>query len=121
MTDESVTDLTRGVYRRLYSGYIRGQRINKLSLSAEAWFWRLTVSADDFGNGEADPELCRLATAGRRKKVTAAQIEKWLEEMRTVGLLEFYEVKGERYYHLLNFEEWQPSARNGKRYKRYPG
>src|ERR1051326_2126761 len=121
MTEEAVTDLTRGVYRRLYSGFIRGQRINRLSLPAEAWFWRLVATADDFGNGYADPELCHQATVGRRKKVTPTQIEKWLTEMQTVGLLEFYEVKGERYFHLLGFEEWQPAARNGKRYMRFPG
>lgn len=34
MTEE-VTDLTRGVYRRLYAGFIKGQRINKISLQAE--------------------------------------------------------------------------------------
>lgn len=120
MTDEAVTDLTRGVYRRLYSGYIRGRRINKLSLPAEAWFWRLTVSADDFGNGEADPELCKQATAGRRK-VTASQVGKWLKEINAVGLLEFYEVKGERYFHLFEFEERQPAGKNGRRIKRVPG
>lgn len=115
-----VTDLTRGVYRRLYGGFITGQRINRLSLQAEAWFWRVFVSADDFGNARADPELCRAATAGNRR-VTARQISGWLREMRDVKLVEFYAVKGEPFLHIVGFEATQPAGKNGKRLRRFPG
>lgn len=117
---EEVTDLTRGVYRRLYSGFIKGQRINKLSLQAEAWFWRVLTTVDDFGNGEADPELCRAATAGRRTSVTKSQVAKWLDEMATANLISFYTVKGEKYLTVLKFESWQPAGKNGRRIKRFP-
>lgn len=117
---EEVTDLTRGVYRRLYAGFIKGQRINKLSLQAEAWFWRVLTTVDDFGNGEADPELCRAATVGRRTNVTKAQIGKWLDEMEAVKLISFYSVKGEKYLNVLKFESWQPAGKNGRRIKRFP-
>lgn len=116
---ETVTDLTKGVYRRLYSGFTKGQRINKLSLSAEAWFWRVLATVDDFGNGDADPDLCRDATAGRRK-VTTRQVSEWLGEMRTVGLLQFYTVKSEPYLHVIGFEITQPAGKNGRRIRRYP-
>lgn len=115
----SVTDLTRGIYRRIYSGFIKGQRINRLSLQAEAWFWRVLTTVDDFGNGEADPELCHALTAGRRK-VTPKQVSAWLREMKDVGLIEFYEVKGEPYLHVTGFEVSQPAGKNGKRIKRFP-
>ncbi len=118
MSDVVVTDLTRGVYRRLYGGFITGQRINKLSLSAEAWFWRVLVAVDDFGNGRADPELCKAATAGIRK-VTARQVSSWLREMRDVGLIQFYTVKGEPLLHVIGFEGNQPAGKNGKRFKRF--
>jgi hypothetical protein len=118
MPDGAVTDLTRGVYRRLYGGFITGQRINKLSLNAEAWFWRVLVAVDDFGNGRADPELCKAATAGSRR-VTARQVSGWLREMRDVGLIQFYTVKGEPLLHVVGFEENQPAGKNGKRFKRF--
>lgn len=118
MADE-VTDLTRGVYRRLYSGFIRGQRINKLSLEAEAWFWRVLATVDDFGNSDADPDLCRDVTAGRRK-VTARQVAAWLEEMRSVGLITLYSAKSELYLHVTGFEVTQPAGKNGRRIRRYP-
>ncbi len=117
MTTEHVTDLTRGVYRRLYSGFITGKRINKLSLGAEAWFWRVLVTVDDFGNGRADPDLCRSATQGLRK-VTARQVSGWLREMKDAGLIRFYAAKGEPYFHIVGFEAAQPSGKNGRRIRR---
>lgn len=114
-----VTDLTRGVYRRLYSGFITGQRISKLSLQAEAWFWRVLATVDDFGNAHADPDLCRAATVGRRK-IPAKQISEWLRQMKDVGLIEFYTVKGEPFLHVVGFEASQPANRNGKRIRRFP-
>jgi hypothetical protein len=121
MKDDAVTDLTRGVYRRLYSGFTTGQRINRLSLQAEAWFWRILVTVDDFGNGHADPELCHAKTAGRRlSKITPKQVSGWLREMKEAGLIEFYEAKGEPYLHVVGFEDSQPAGRNGKRIKRFP-
>lgn len=119
MSEDAVTDLTRGVYRRLYSGFIKGQRINKLSLQAEAWFWRVFAVADDFGNYDADPELVKDATKGRRK-VTTSQVERWLNEMESVGLISFYHDRAERYLHIYKFEITQPAGKNGKRLKRFP-
>lgn len=119
MSEDAVTDLTRGVYRRLYSGFIKGQRINKLSLQAEAWFWRVYAVADDFGNHDADPELVRAATKGRRR-VSTKQVSQWLAEMETVGLISFYHNRGEIYLHILRFDETQPAGKNGKRVKRFP-
>lgn len=120
MENAGVTDMTRGFYRRIYSGYITGQRINKLSLAAEAWFWRLNVTVDDFGNGRADPKHCRDVTAGNRR-VTPKQIAGWLDEMQKAGLIDTYTVKGEHFLHIIDFEDNQPSGRNGRRLKRHPG
>lgn len=117
--DPTVTDLTKGIYRRLYSGFTKGQRINKLSLSAEAWFWRILATVDDFGNGDADPELCRAATVGRRPSITAKQVSGWLREMCDAGLIRFYAVKGEPFLHVIGFETSQPAGKNGRRIRRY--
>lgn len=115
-----VTDLTRGIYRRIYSGFIEGQRINKLSLQAEAWFWRVLATADDFGNAKAEPRSCWLATVGHRENITAKHVGAWLQEMAENGLILFYQAKGERFLHITGFEEMQPSGRNGKRIQRHP-
>lgn len=118
-TSESISDMTRGVYRRIYSGFTKGQRINKLSLEAEAWFWRVLTTVDDFGNGDADPDLCRDATAGKRQ-VSSADVARYLGEMWDAKLIEFYEAKGETYLHIVGFEETQPAGKNGRKIRRFP-
>jgi hypothetical protein len=119
MTDSAVTDLTRGIYRRVYSGFIKGQRINRLPLESEAWFWRVLAAVDDFGNMEAEPELFRDATAGRRT-ITTQQAAQHMCQMAGHKLIEFYEVRGELYLHIIGFEDMQPAGKNGRRIRRCP-
>ncbi|MGC4033643.1 MAG: hypothetical protein QM754_18315 [Tepidisphaeraceae bacterium] len=118
---QDITDLTRGVYRRIYSGYLAGRRINRLSHEAEAWFWRVHAAADDFGNQLADLSALYSATAGRRAgKVTLDQVAGWVGEMVTERLLLTYEVAGEQYHHVAEWELMQPAPANGRRARRVP-
>lgn len=112
--------MTRGVYRRVYSGFLKGRRINAVSIQAEAWFWRLHAVADDFGNFHADPVLL-MAEAAPLRRVTRKQAERWLGELVETKLVKLYEVEGERYGHIIDFIEMQPGNRNGKRVRRCPG
>ena len=121
MKDGTVTDLRRGIYRRLYAGFVKGRRINKLSLSAEAWFWRVLASVDDFGNADAEPGLCYAATVGRRPGITLENVSEWLMELEKSGLIQMYlSPDGDKYLHIVGFEEMQPAGRNGKRVCRFP-
>ena len=116
-----VTDLTKGIYRRMYSGFIKGHKINSLSLEAEAWFWRVTASADDFGNADAEPSLCFAATVGRRKKITIELVAQWLDEMQSVGLIQIYsDGDGDKYLHIHNVELVQPAGKNGRKIRKFP-
>ena len=113
-------DLTRGYYRRQYSGFVRGRRINQLSLQAEAWFWRLHSAADDFGNLEGEPTLVFAATVGRRKNVTLEDVTAFVREMLSSELVRDYEAEGDRYLHVVEFAERQPAGKNGRRVRRCP-
>lgn len=118
---EEITDLTRGVYRRIYAGYLRGKRINAISLGAEAWFWRLNAVVDDFGNFDADPLLVHGRTAGKRAgEVSAKVVAGWLGEMIKVGLVVTYEVAGEMYLHIAGYTKLQPKPKNGRQVRKYP-
>lgn len=118
---DTITDLTWGFYRRQYSGYGRGRRINQLSLAAEAWFWRVhSIAADDFGNLDADPILVHAATVGRRPAVSVDDVSSWLCEMQKAQLIQHYEVGDEKYLHVTGFVERQPASRNGRRVRRCP-
>lgn len=115
----SVTDMTKGVYRRVYAGFILGRRINAISIGAEAWFWRMHAVADDFGNLSADPVDVRALTQGRRD-VTLDQIAGWIAECVAVGLMQQYEAKGQQFLHIDGFELMQLPPRNGKRLQKVP-
>lgn len=120
MSDD-ITDMTRGVYRRQYAGFVRGQRISCVSLASEAWFWRLHAAADDFGNLDGDSVLCHAATAGRRAaQVSADQVAAMVDEMAKFNLVRRYSVAGENFIHIVGFMDRQPAGKNGKRVRRLP-
>lgn len=113
-------DITRGTYRRVYSGFITGRRICAVSVEAEAWFWRLQAVADDFGNLPGDALIVWQQTVGRRS-VTMQTVSKWVEELVRAGLLLRYSEGDDHYLHITYWSEdsW-PAPRNGKRAMKYP-
>lgn len=113
----TVVDMTSGVYRRIYAGFVRGKKINAVSMNAEAWFWRLHAVADDLGNLLAEPNML-ASEAGGRRQIGVRQSEAWLKELVSVGLIEFYTHDGDRMIHICDFEIRQPAGKNGKRIQR---
>lgn len=120
-TDDSTVDLTRGIYRRIYAGFITGRRISTISMEAEAFFWRLHSVVDDFGNFHADGVLVRAATQGRRE-FSLQQTENWLIELAESRLILLYKANtgDETFLHISGFESLQPAQRNGRRIQRFP-
>lgn len=112
-------DMTKGVYRKVYAGFLWGERISAVSMVAEAWFWRLHAIADDLGNLPGEPE--RLASeAGGRRRITPKQAQNLTDDLAAVGLIVRYQVDGADYIHILQFEDRQPGRPNGSRIQRYP-
>lgn len=119
-------DMTRGVYRRIYAGFLRGKRINLVSLEAEATFWRLNAVADGLGNLRAD---CKNDVFPRRE-ITLDQFTAWLNELvdlkdpktgEPIPLVERYNAAdGEEYLHIIGFTSLQPAGRNGRRVQFHP-
>lgn len=117
--EHETIDLIRGFWRKLYPGFLRGKRINAVSLQAEAWFWRVTAAVDDFGNIDAEPLLLMDATKGRRQGVSVGNVKQWMKEMADVDLVRLYHVEDECFWHVVGFTEMQ-TPRNGRRARRYP-
>lgn len=119
----TIKDLTRGIFRRLYAGFIHGKRINSVSIGAEHWFWRLIAVADDFGNFRAGHENLRIEASPKRK-VTARQVGEWMAELVGANLIVLYDADGDPFGHVVQFVELQPEFRGangkGKRTRRVP-
>jgi hypothetical protein len=79
-----------------------------VSAEAERLFWRLVVSADDYGRFDARTNIvlgqCMSAFLGT---VTPEQIEKWMRELERAGLIQLYEVDGRRYLCLTKWDKHQ--------------
>lgn len=112
-------DMTEGVYRRIYAGFLNNKKINNVSWMAEAWFWRLVVLADDYGNLDGNIRVLSVNAAPKRD-VDAALAEKLTAELVKVKLIRLYEVDGDRYINIIGFEERQPANKNGRRIQRVP-
>ncbi len=121
-------DTRKQTYRRVYTGYLNGRRINSVSMEAEATFWRLHMLADDFGNLIASPRLLCAAAFPRRESVTEADVIRWSDELLSAGLIDRYSDPDDdalRYFHIVGFSKIQPAqSRNGtpvRRVAAYPG
>lgn len=112
---QNVVDMQRGVYRRIYSGATRGERINKLTGDQERLFWRLHMVCDDFGNFRADGILLKADALPLVRNATPAKITRWLQAIADVGLIDLYEADGDRCGHICDFEELQPMGYDGNR------
>lgn len=113
------TDLTLGIYRRIYSGFVTGRRINSVSVDAEAFFWRLHAVADDFGNLPLSPIILKGIAAPLRGWL-ACDIERMVKELIGANLITTYESNRDTYGHIEGWDVRQPAPRNGRRVKKWP-
>lgn len=112
-------DMTDGIYRRIYSGFVSNPKVNRLSWQAEAWFWRLVVLADDYGNHPANWRHL-AAVASPVREIGAAEAQSLTESIVEARLANLYEADGQRYLHIIGFTERQPANKNGRRIQRFP-
>ncbi len=103
---------------RIIKDSIRTSRtINKLTdFQFRLWIYLITY-ADDFGRGEADPELLKGFVFPRRPRVTEKDIEKALADLAGMGCILLYEVDGESYF---CFPNWGEHQRVRNRIEKFP-
>jgi hypothetical protein len=111
--------MTEGVYRRIYSGFLDNAKVNSVSWMAEAWFWRLVVLADDFGNLKGNWRHLAV-NASPVREIDAAQAKALTLELVKAKLVELYQVDDKQYIHIKGFTERQPANKNGRRIQKEP-
>lgn len=81
--------------------------------AAVLWFSMLPLT-DVQGNLEANPKLVKSKALPLRDDATAEKVEEWLLELANVrgddgerGLIAFYEERGKRYLHFIDWEKYQ--------------
>lgn len=100
--------------RILREGILTSPRIAKLGWAEEVFYRRLHSVVDDFGRYFADPGLLRAACYPRQlNKVSDSDVGKWLRACVDAALVRVYQVSGEDYLHVLDFNQ-QVRAKKSK-------
>lgn len=110
--------------RVIRASILESSSLSRVSELAEALFWRLIVSADDFGRYVADPELVAAYVYPRRRSVSPEDVSARLEELATCdedgrGPVHLYEIAGRRYLWLVRWELYRGNSKRGRTSK-YP-
>lgn len=119
MTGPTHVDMTRGVYRRLYSGLLTSRKVNSVSIEVEHWFVRLLLLVDDYGNIRSEWRWLAINVSPIRD-VSKEQAEAWTMALVRAGLVEMYQCQGDMFVHVVGFVSYQPGGKNGKRVARWP-
>lgn len=105
---------------RVIRGEILASRsLGRVSRDADAFFWRLLIAADDYGRLDGRLGVLRAICYPSRDEVCTGEIERWLEELSTcdpggTGPVQLYEVDGERFIQLRNWEKHRSNSNRAK-------
>ena len=92
-------------------------KIDRLSWFEEVVFYRLIVTADDYGCVDGRPILLKNELFPTKETVTKKAVEDAISKLASVGLLRKYNVNGKPYLFLPTWERHQ-RVRNKRR--KYP-
>ena len=101
-------------YQGVLCSLVRSKKLLRVSIEAEALYFRLLLVCDDSGRYPAEVgemAIGPMAARMRTGSVTPAQCDAWLDELIGADLVRPYEVGGERYVELTSYE-------NFRRYKK---
>ena len=90
--------------RIIREGITTSEALAFVTFEAETLFYRLLVTADDFGLFDGRPVIVRARCMPLRD-VTAAQVGGWLRELAEHSLILLYEVEGRPYVAIPKFKQ----------------
>lgn len=96
--------------RIVREGILSSERMATLAWPEEVFFRRLMSTVDDYGRGEANPQLLRSRCYPlQTDAVRVADITRWMAACQKAGLILVYEVSGKQYLELYKFQQQQRS------------
>ena len=95
----------------------RSPQIDTLTWFEEVVFYRLLVTADDYGCLDARPVLLKNELFPTKENITKKSIEDAIRNLVSAGLLYQYKVNGMPY---LLFPTWEKHQRIRNKHRKYP-
>lgn len=99
--------------RMIKPEFFDSESLGACSIAARLAFIGLWVEADDYGRLKYQPNRLKTRIFGY-DRMTPQRVEKLLDELASVGCIEFYEVDGSRYINIPNFGVYQTIQRPSK-------
>lgn len=96
--------------RTIKPEFFRSRSLAKCSRDARTTFQGLWAEADDAGRGIADARILKGSIWPLDDDLGHEDVERHLHELADTGHIKFYEVDGERYYLIINWEKHQAAA-----------
>ena len=103
--------------RLIRDSICKSESIDELTWFEEVFFYRLIVICDDYGRYDARPKILKADMFPLKDGVTLTQIEKALNKLSTVGMVQVYEYDQKPFLQLITWEKYQ-NVRNHK--SKYP-
>lgn len=95
------------------------RKVNRLPDRAALLYTWIIPHTDDYGHLEGDPISIRAKVAPMRT-LTEQEVQQDLELMAQNELIRFYEIKGEKYIEVLNFDSFQTFKSDRPRSQEHP-
>ena len=90
--------------RYLKPGVRDSEAIDRLSPLAETLFYRLLVTVDDFGRGDARPAMVKAQCYPIKESVTPSKCAQLLDELSKCGLIVVYQADGKTCLQMLKWD-----------------
>lgn len=89
-------------------GYLDSEKVAALSRSAEIFYFRLLLIADDYGLFDARPTVLRTRLFSMQlDEISNQDIQDFLHEVEEAGLVRVYCVNGKEYVEIFNYGQRQ--------------
>lgn len=95
----------------------RSDQVDKLSWFEEVVYYRLILTADDYGCADGRAVVLKSDLFPTKEKLTPATVNKAIGKLVEVGLIIKYEVNGMPY---LYFPTWEKHQRVRNKHRKYP-
>jgi hypothetical protein len=97
--------------RSIHYDALKSEKLAAVSAEAERLYWRLSTHCDDEGRAEDSPRLFASYLFPLHDDVGGPDVDGWLSELDTAGLIVRYEVDGDRFLVVTRWGDYQKPNR----------
>ena len=91
--------------RIVREGFLDSETVDRLSIEAERFYFRLLLVADDYGRFDGRLQILLVRLFPLKPQITIKNIEDWLKECTDSELVYLYSVKNKEYLQIKKYNQ----------------